>query len=121
MTDNIVRPPIKKKFAKRRTDPLESAIERKVCEYGLHLGIEHRKFKTPNRHSAPDQMFLFGKGLVAFIEFKRLGEKCTPGQEREQARLRDMGYEVAVVDTIGDGKDLLDEWAMMFLKVRRGG
>lgn len=106
-------PPIKK-IRPRRTDPLESTIEREVCAYAKIKGIEHRKFKTPNRRSAPDQIFLFGRGLVAFIEFKRKGEGPTPGQLREHEALRKMGYVVGVADNVEDGKWLIDFWVRLY-------
>jgi len=103
-----------KKFKPRRTDPLECKIEQAVCAYAKSKGIEHRKFKTPNRHSAPDQLFLLGDERVRFIEFKRKGEKPTPGQLREHATLAELGYVVRVIDNIEAGKRLIDQWVMLF-------
>lgn len=105
--------PAIKKIRPRRTDPLESTIEREVCSYAKSKGIEHRKFTTPNRRSAPDQMFLLGNGRVHFIEFKRKGEKPTRGQLREHDDLRALGYVVGVIDNVADGKLLIDFWVRL--------
>ena len=104
-------PPIDiRRFKPRRSDPLESVVERKVCRYGNSIGITSQKFTSPNRRSVPDRIFFLGNGIVKFIEFKRAGEKPTDAQQREHERLRNMGYEVHVVDNVEDGELLLDHW-----------
>ena len=110
-------PPINiKKFKRhkpkgcRKADPLEATIERQVCAHAKSKGIPSRKFVTPNRRSAPDRIFLPGKGQCFFIEFKRLGKKPTEGQYREHTRLREDGYEVYVVDNITDGVKVINTW-----------
>lgn len=105
---------IKKLTRKRRTDPLESKIEREVCEYARVHGIPHRKFKTPAQRGAPDRVFLLGSEKVAFIEFKRRGERPTPNQEREHLKLRNLGYLVEVVDNIEQGKKVIDLWVSLY-------
>ena len=105
---------IKKLTRKRRTDPLESKIEREVCEYARAHGIPHRKFTPPAQRGAPDRVFLLGNEKVAFIEFKRGGERPTPNQEREHTKLRSLGYIVEVVDNIKQGKKVIDLWVSLY-------
>lgn len=105
---------IKKLTRKRRTDPLESKIEKKVCEYAEARGIMQRKFVTPARRSAPDRIFFPGNGLCFFIEFKRRGERPTSNQEREHLKLRNLGYLVEVVDNIEQGKKVIDLWVSLY-------
>lgn len=38
--------------------------------------------------------------VIRFVELKATGKKPTPGQEREHARLRALGFRVDVVDNI---------------------
>lgn len=109
-------PPIdtKKLRRKRRTDPLESKIEKDVCDYATASGIPHRKYKTPAQRGAPDRVFLLGSEKVAFIEFKRKGEPPTSNQEREHTKLRNLGYTVEVVDNIEQGKKVIDLWVSLY-------
>lgn len=109
-------PPIDvKKFKrKRRTDPLEKDIERKVCKYSEERGIEQEKYVSPNKRSVPDRIFYPGNGVCTFIEFKRAGEKPTPAQERDHAARRARGYDVRVVDNVEDGKRVIDLWVCLY-------
>lgn len=88
----------------------ESYIEGKVCKYAESLGVEQRKFVTPNRRSAPDRIFFAMGGCTLFIEFKKKGGKTTSGQDREISRLKALGFPVHVVDNIEDGKQVISNW-----------
>jgi hypothetical protein len=43
-----------------------------------------------------------------FCEFKAEGKKPTPSQEREHTRLRQQNVQVYVVDSIDQGKDVIN-------------
>jgi hypothetical protein len=90
-------------------NPLEKVIEAKVCDYAKKLGCLVYKFTSPARRSVPDRLFIKpdGKG-VFFIEFKRKGQKPTPAQEVEIAKIRKQGTTVHVVDDIGVGKTVVE-------------
>lgn len=90
---------------------LEKDIERKVCEYAKASGVDHYKFTSPGRAAVPDRMFITAGGHIWFCEFKREGQKPTPAQEREHARLRSRGVRVYVVDNVADGKEMVDKEA----------
>lgn len=105
---------IKKLTRKRRTDPLESKVEKDVCDYAASRGVDQRKYKTPQRRSAPDRIFFPGAQQCFFIEFKRFGKKPTPGQVKEHVRLREQGYEVYVVDNVQQGKQVIDLWLTLY-------
>lgn len=83
----------------------ELYIEAKVCEFAKSHGWLVRKLAWVGREGAPDRFFARA-GRVLMIEFKRLGQKPAPHQEREIARLRAEGVEVHVIDNIEDGKAL---------------
>lgn len=89
-------------------NPLEKVIEEKVNKYAESKGMIQYKFVSPNRRSVPDRMYVVKGGKTFFIEFKRKGEKPTPGQEREIAKLRAQGSLVYVVDNIEQGKGIID-------------
>lgn len=89
-------------------NPLEKAIEIKVCDHAKALGCVVYKFTSPSRRSVPDRLFIMpgGKG-VFFIEFKRLGQKPTLAQAIEIAKIQNQGAKVFVIDTVGAGKALV--------------
>ena len=89
-------------------NPLEKVIEKKVCDYAKSKGMLAYKFTSPNRAAVPDRLFITDKGVVFFIEFKRLGKKPTPAQEREMALLKEQKTEVYVVDNIEAGCLIID-------------
>lgn len=78
--------------------PKESKIESFfVDEMTKAFGREPRKYKT--RMHDPDRLCLFEGAEAVFVELKRPKGKPRPGQIREHARLRDLGFRVEVVDT----------------------
>lgn len=85
---------------------LESYIEKQVIRAAEAAGFMQRKVSYINRRGAPDR-WLFGPGgRLIIIEFKREGEKPDPHQDREIKRLRDLGFEVHVIDNVADGRAL---------------
>ena len=88
---------------------LESTIEKRVAAYANKLEIMNRKYSSPNHRSVPDRIFLPANGCAFFIEFKReIGGRLTPGQIREIDKLLDRHYPVYVVNSVKEGKELLD-------------
>lgn len=90
--------------------PLESTIEKQVCAYARARGLDAQKYTSPNRRSVPDRIFFGPDGLVFFIEFKRPGNKPTVKQDLEIERLRGYGIDVYVVDSIEEGKRIVDKY-----------
>lgn len=89
----------------------ESRIEEAVCKYARDKGFLAYKFTSPQRAAVPDRLFI-GKGRVFFMEMKATGQKPTPAQEREHARLRAAGVFVFVVDDVDFGKGVIDGMLM---------
>lgn len=87
--------------------PLEKDIERIVCDHAKKLGWLCYKFTSPAKRSVPDRMFLH-QGKTMFIEFKRKGQKPTPAQEVEIAKIRKQGIYVGVIDRVDEGKKLVE-------------
>lgn len=96
----------------------ESAIERYLVRRVKAAGGECRKYVTPGRRHAPDRLVLIPRlgivvladvgrpARVVFAELKMLGKRARAGQKREHKRLRDMGFEVRVIDS----KTLVDRY-----------
>ena len=97
----------------------ESQIEGYLVKRVKALGGEVRKLQWIGRRGAPDRLVLLPKrtatkGLdcawcnpkarVLWIELKALGEQPARHQVREHARMRAMGLDVFVIDSI-DGVD----------------
>ena len=87
---------------------LEKHIEAKVCDYAKQRGLLVYKFTSPARAAVPDRLFVLPGGRVFFIEFKRKGQRPTPPQTREHARLQAHGVIVCVVDNVLDGLRAID-------------
>jgi hypothetical protein len=90
---------------------LEREIEKKVKAYAESKGWLTRKWTSPGHAFVPDQIFIRSDGQVIFIEFKQQGKQATAGQEREHVRLRGHGCLVYVVDSVEQGKALVDHYA----------
>lgn len=87
----------------------ESYIEQYLVDQVKALGGEVRKVKWIGRRGAPDRVVML-PGCVRFggddsrqpvwVELKAPGEKAKPHQVREHNRMRDMGQQVVVIDSI---------------------
>jgi hypothetical protein len=95
---------------------LEKQIEAKGGEFAKEQDVLHLKFTSPGHAAVPDRLLLahipeFLRSLIAkyvrFVEYKREGQKPTPSQEREHARLRNLGFTVDVVDSVEDAKQVI--------------
>ena len=87
---------------------LESQIEEKVGTYAKEQGFLVYKFTSPQRAAVPDRLYITPRGDISFLEFKRTGQVPTPAQAREHDRLRDYGVRVFVVDSVEQGKEVVD-------------
>lgn len=85
---------------------LERDIEAKAVATARAYGWIGYKFTSPARASVPDRLFL-REGLAVFIEFKSEKGRLTPGQEREQARIRAAGFECYVCRSVKEALDVL--------------
>ena len=88
---------------------LERDIEKKVKEYARSKGWLAYKFTSPGHAFVPDAVLISPLGKVIFIEFKQLGKKPTPGQEREHHRMRQNKVLVFLIDSVEKGKGVIDE------------
>lgn len=89
---------------------LEKEIEKRVKEYARSKGFLAYKFTSPGHAFVPDGLFIAPGGKVFFIEFKQLGKKPTPGQQREMERLRAQGVDVWLCDFVDLGKEIIDAY-----------
>lgn len=88
---------------------LEKHIEKKVKDYARKSGWLVYKFTSPGHRSVPDDIFM-KDGDMFFIEFKAPGKKPTPKQADEAEKIRNNGFNVYIIDNIGEGYNIVDSW-----------
>lgn len=77
---------------------LEKEIEAWLVDQAKRRGGIAYKFTSPQRRSVPDRLVLLPGKKMIFVECKRPGAKPTEAQEREHQRIRDLGFDVYVMD-----------------------
>jgi hypothetical protein len=92
----------------KNLNPLERDIERRVCEYARSLGCLAYKFVSPATSHVPDRIIITPNGVIAFVEFKRRGCVPTAAQAIEHAKMRKCKVLVFVVDSVEDGKNVVN-------------
>jgi len=85
-----------------RNYPLESAVEGETTDYAKACGCLCLKLNVSGQIGWPDRLYIY-KGRMLFIEFKRMGEKPRKIQEYRHAKIREHGFNVAVVDHVEQG------------------
>ena len=85
--------------AARKPVEREANIEGAVVAWAENNAWEVRKMRYLGRRSCPDRFF-FGYGQIIMVEFKKPGGKLSEGQKLEHTRLRAVGVEVNVFDTV---------------------
>ena len=91
------------------SDPYENKLEAACVRLASIAGYEHRKLDV-GRGSKNwiDHAFWGPGGRHLLIEFKRPGEKMTPGQTVRFMRLAKMGHEIYEIQTLDDFEKLLE-------------
>lgn len=92
---------------------IERDVEKYFCRKVEEAGGFTRKLTYTGHKGAPDRMVCF-KGIVAFVEMKRPGEKPRKDQSRELELLSKATQHVYVVDSIEEADrvfDILYKWS----------
>lgn len=87
---------------------LEAEVEAYFELRAKLAGGECRKLKWIGRRNAPDRFFAF-IGRVYLVELKRPKGKARIGQKREHERLRNVGVDVRVLDTLKAVDEFFEE------------
>jgi hypothetical protein len=77
----------------------ESLIEKHLVRRVAEAGGETRKVRWVGRNGAPDRLVLL-PGRLIWVEVKAPGETPESHQLREHKRMRAMGQDVRVIDSI---------------------
>ena len=76
----------------------EKQIEHKLVQAVKAEGGICPKLVSPGTDGMPDRMVLLPEARIGFVEVKVPGQKPRPIQERRHAQLRDLGFQVSVLD-----------------------
>ncbi|MCI6275994.1 MAG: VRR-NUC domain-containing protein [Clostridium sp.] len=87
----------------------ESKIENRLKKEIELIGGKALKFVSPGMSGVPDRIVLLPHGRIVFIELKAPGKKPRPIQIKRIKELRDLGFDVRVIDSINGIKDFIEE------------
>ena len=77
---------------------LEKQIEQKLVKAVKAAGGLCPKFVSPGMDGMPDRIILMPGGRLAFVELKAPGKKPRPLQLHRHEQLRNLGFEIFVLD-----------------------
>jgi len=81
---------------------LERQIEAALVRAAHDVGGMALKWTSPGMTGVPDRIVFIPGGRIVFVELKAPGKKPTPLQLKVQQRIRDLGHEVLVIDSLED-------------------
>ena len=87
----------------------EKQIEQMLVRGVKNTGGMCLKFISPGLAGVPDRLILMPGGRLAFAELKAPGQKPRPLQQYRIEQLRQLGFRVYVIDSIGQIGGVLDE------------
>ena len=76
----------------------EKNIEKQLVKAVKAEGGMCPKLVSPGTDGMPDRMVLLPEAHIGFVEVKAPGQKPRPLQERRHDQLRDLGFQVSVLD-----------------------
>ena len=79
---------------------LERQIEWALVQHVKSLGGLCVKQEWANLRGAPDRLVMIPGGIIFMVELKRYGVKPEPHQTRLHNKIRKMGIQVLVIDSI---------------------
>lgn len=87
---------------------LEARIEYRLKKEIEKLGGKCYKWRSPGNIGVPDRIVLMPNGKVFFIELKTVYKKPRPVQIKQMNALRELGFNVMVLDSIEEVQAFLD-------------
>lgn len=88
----------------------EKAVERKLVEAVKANGGMCIKLLCDNLLGLPDRLVLMPHGEIAFVELKTTGQKPRRIQTFMHNKLRNLGFRVEIIDTIGGVNNFIKEY-----------
>ena len=90
----------------------ESTIESNFVKQVKAMGGMAIKLISPNFAGLPDRLVLLPHGRMFFVELKATGQKPRPLQIAVHRKLRKLGFDVYVIDSIEEVNKLLQSKIM---------
>lgn len=87
----------------------ERDIEKYLREQVKAAGGKAYKWNSPGNSGVPDRIVIMPGNRITFVELKAPGGKPTKLQLVQHKRLREMGCDVRVIDSIEQVDELLQE------------
>jgi len=87
----------------------EKYIETKLRDRVKEKGGRAIKFVSPGTNGMPDRLILLPGGRVVFTEVKAPGKNLRPLQELRARQLRELGFQVYMVDSPAGVDQLVEE------------
>ena len=87
----------------------DKQIERKLTIAAKNMGGISIKFVSPGFDGMPDRIVLLPGGHIGFVEVKAMGCKPRPLQLARHEMLRQLGFQVYVLDDAVQIGGILDE------------
>lgn len=88
---------------------LEKEVESHLERGAKKLGGKAYKWVSPQNSGVPDRIVILPGGRIVFVETKKPGEKARRLQEEVHKKLRKLGCDVRVIDTIEKVDEFLKE------------
>jgi len=87
---------------------LESVIEMALTKQVKQMGGKALKFISPGNTGMPDRLVLLPKGKVGFVEVKAPGKGPSPLQLARHEVLKNLGFQVHVLDDCNQIEEILN-------------
>lgn len=100
----------------KKDETSEKVFERELSKFVEESGGMAVKLLSQFIKGLPDRMFLLKSGIVVFVEFKSTGKKPTKIQTYIHAKIRALGFQVLVVDSVEtyeEAKDYINEITLL--------
>jgi len=86
----------------------EKQIEERLVQEVKRRGGICPKFTSPGFAGMPDRLILLPGGRFAFVELKAPGQKPRPLQKARHELLKQLGFQVYVIDSVEQIETVLD-------------
>ena len=87
----------------------EKQIENYLRDKIKKLGGIAYKFVSPGNNGVPDRLILLPNGRIKFVELKKQGGKTSKIQDMQIARMKSLGQDVRIIDSIEKVDEFINE------------
>lgn len=98
----------KEQYEQYRLPFSEHDVEQNLVEEVKRAGGWAPKFTSPGTNGMPDRIVLLPGGHMGFVEVKAPGKKPRPQQLLRHKRLRELGFQVFVMDDFDQAQTIIE-------------